>query len=108
MWLIFGGVRTNTCLPAEGSPEDGSDEAVVGRTYVKKKLEHGLNRIWQVKTHRAILFVCLTVFFFGPLSHPDSLFVLVSYCSDSIRLSISFHNPMSLLHRPYVNMYITF
>lgn len=33
----------------DGSPEDGSDEAVVGRTYVKKKLEHGLNRIWQVK-----------------------------------------------------------
>ncbi|XP_041931800.1 syndetin isoform X1 [Alosa sapidissima] len=31
----------------EGSSEDGSDEAVVGRTYVKKKLEHGLSRIWQ-------------------------------------------------------------
>ncbi|XP_063042025.1 syndetin isoform X2 [Engraulis encrasicolus] len=31
----------------EGSGEEGSDEAVVGRTYVKKKLEHGLTRIWQ-------------------------------------------------------------
>lgn len=25
-----------------------SDESVVDRSYVKKKLEHGLTRIWQV------------------------------------------------------------
>lgn len=26
-----------------------SDESVVDRSYVKKKLEHGLTRIWQVR-----------------------------------------------------------
>lgn len=31
-----------------------SDELVVDRSYVKKKLEHGLTRIWQV--------VCFSVF----------------------------------------------
>uniref|UniRef100_A0AAY4EJ85 VPS50 EARP/GARPII complex subunit n=1 Tax=Denticeps clupeoides TaxID=299321 RepID=A0AAY4EJ85_9TELE len=35
--------------PATGiySVFDESDESIVGRTYVKKKLEHGLTRIWQ-------------------------------------------------------------
>ncbi|XP_051527045.1 syndetin isoform X2 [Myxocyprinus asiaticus] len=32
---------------ADGSSEEGSDESTVGRSYVKKKLEHGLTRIWQ-------------------------------------------------------------
>ncbi|XP_028819946.1 syndetin isoform X2 [Denticeps clupeoides] len=31
----------------DGDGEDESDESIVGRTYVKKKLEHGLTRIWQ-------------------------------------------------------------
>uniref|UniRef100_A0A9J8BI45 VPS50 subunit of EARP/GARPII complex n=2 Tax=Cyprinus carpio TaxID=7962 RepID=A0A9J8BI45_CYPCA len=32
--------------PGAGNTE-GSDESTVGRSYVKKKLEHGLTRIWQ-------------------------------------------------------------
>uniref|UniRef100_A0A673FSR2 Syndetin-like n=1 Tax=Sinocyclocheilus rhinocerous TaxID=307959 RepID=A0A673FSR2_9TELE len=32
--------------PGAGNAE-GSDESTVGRSYVKKKLEHGLTRIWQ-------------------------------------------------------------
>uniref|UniRef100_A0AAY4EIX6 Syndetin n=1 Tax=Denticeps clupeoides TaxID=299321 RepID=A0AAY4EIX6_9TELE len=31
----------------EEATPDESDESIVGRTYVKKKLEHGLTRIWQ-------------------------------------------------------------
>ncbi|XP_068189543.1 syndetin [Antennarius striatus] len=31
----------------EASPTSDSDESVVDRSYVKKKLEHGLTRIWQ-------------------------------------------------------------
>ncbi|XP_051948686.1 syndetin-like isoform X1 [Xyrauchen texanus] len=36
-----------TAPTADGSSEEGSDESTVGRSYVKKKLEHGLTRIWQ-------------------------------------------------------------
>ncbi|XP_016385883.1 syndetin isoform X1 [Sinocyclocheilus rhinocerous] len=32
---------------ADDSSAEGSDESTVGRSYVKKKLEHGLTRIWQ-------------------------------------------------------------
>ncbi|TRZ01837.1 hypothetical protein DNTS_004278 [Danionella cerebrum] len=32
---------------AEDPSVDGSEESTVGRSYVKKKLEHGLSRIWQ-------------------------------------------------------------
>uniref|UniRef100_A0A8C1GXN4 VPS50 EARP/GARPII complex subunit n=1 Tax=Cyprinus carpio TaxID=7962 RepID=A0A8C1GXN4_CYPCA len=32
---------------ADDSNTEGSDESNVGRSYVKKKLEHGLTRIWQ-------------------------------------------------------------
>uniref|UniRef100_A0A9J8BET8 VPS50 subunit of EARP/GARPII complex n=1 Tax=Cyprinus carpio carpio TaxID=630221 RepID=A0A9J8BET8_CYPCA len=32
---------------ADDSSTEGSDESTVGRSYVKKKLEHGLTRIWQ-------------------------------------------------------------
>uniref|UniRef100_A0A8C1SPL1 VPS50 EARP/GARPII complex subunit n=1 Tax=Cyprinus carpio TaxID=7962 RepID=A0A8C1SPL1_CYPCA len=31
----------------DDSSTEGSDESTVGRSYVKKKLEHGLTRIWQ-------------------------------------------------------------
>ena len=33
---------------ADGGASAGADESVVDRSYVKKKLEHGLTRIWQV------------------------------------------------------------
>uniref|UniRef100_A0A673FIQ6 Syndetin-like n=1 Tax=Sinocyclocheilus rhinocerous TaxID=307959 RepID=A0A673FIQ6_9TELE len=32
---------------ADDTSAEGSDESTVGRSYVKKKLEHGLTRIWQ-------------------------------------------------------------
>ena len=32
----------------DGGASAGADESVVDRSYVKKKLEHGLTRIWQV------------------------------------------------------------
>lgn len=35
-------------LSVDDSSAEGSDESTVGRSYVKKKLEHGLTRIWQV------------------------------------------------------------
>lgn len=35
-------------LPAEDAAAAESDELAVDRSYVKKKLEHGLTRIWQV------------------------------------------------------------
>ncbi|XP_047663915.1 syndetin isoform X1 [Tachysurus fulvidraco] len=31
----------------DGTSDEGSEEATVGHSYVKKKLEHGLSRIWQ-------------------------------------------------------------
>ena len=34
--------------PLDGAAAAESDESVVDRSYVKKKLEHGLTRIWQV------------------------------------------------------------
>lgn len=46
-----------------------SDESVVDRSYVKKKLEHGLTRIWQVRKNS----VCLS----GP-SEPEMF--LTSTC----------------------------
>ncbi|XP_051520500.1 syndetin-like isoform X1 [Myxocyprinus asiaticus] len=36
-----------TTPAADGSIEEGSEESNVGRSYMKKKLEHGLTRIWQ-------------------------------------------------------------
>ncbi|TSK31460.1 Syndetin [Bagarius yarrelli] len=34
-------------VSADGTSEEGSEESTVGHSYVKKKLEHGLSRIWQ-------------------------------------------------------------
>uniref|UniRef100_A0A673HB07 Syndetin-like n=1 Tax=Sinocyclocheilus rhinocerous TaxID=307959 RepID=A0A673HB07_9TELE len=38
--------KEEEATPGAGNAE-GSDESTVGRSYVKKKLEHGLTRIWQ-------------------------------------------------------------
>uniref|UniRef100_A0A671RII8 Syndetin-like n=2 Tax=Sinocyclocheilus anshuiensis TaxID=1608454 RepID=A0A671RII8_9TELE len=38
--------KEDEATPGAGNAE-GSDESTVGRSYVKKKLEHGLTRIWQ-------------------------------------------------------------
>ncbi|XP_030644754.1 syndetin [Chanos chanos] len=40
--------KEETAAPSgDGSSAEGSEESTVGRSYVKKKLEHGLTRIWQ-------------------------------------------------------------
>uniref|UniRef100_A0AAQ4NS16 VPS50 EARP/GARPII complex subunit n=1 Tax=Gasterosteus aculeatus aculeatus TaxID=481459 RepID=A0AAQ4NS16_GASAC len=38
---------TPTAVPLDGAAAAESDDSVVDRSYVKKKLEHGLTRIWQ-------------------------------------------------------------
>lgn len=45
----------------DDSSAEGSDESTVGRSYVKKKLEHGLTRIWQVGSVLIYLFLSLFV-----------------------------------------------
>lgn len=43
-------------LHADGTNNEGSEESTVGHSYVKKKLEHGLSRIWQVSNTLIFIF----------------------------------------------------
>lgn len=54
-------------LFVDDSSAEGSDESTVDRSYVKKKLEHGLTRIWQV---RSVLIYLLLSFFLSLFSIP--------------------------------------
>lgn len=42
-------------VPADATSEESSEESAVGHSYVKKKLEHGLSRIWQVSDTLTLL-----------------------------------------------------
>lgn len=52
-------------IPPDEAAAAGPDESVVDRSYVKKKLEHGLTRIWQVSPSFT---VCSGVYFLDSLS----------------------------------------
>lgn len=49
-------------LFVDDSSAEGSDESTVDRSYVKKKLEHGLTRIWQVGSVLIHFFLSLFMF----------------------------------------------
>lgn len=44
-------------IPPGEAAAAGSNELVVDRSYVKKKLEHGLTRIWQVSPSLTVYFI---------------------------------------------------
>lgn len=71
-------------IPPDEAAASGPDELVVDRSYVKKKLEHGLTRIWQVSPSFTVYFICL----FFRLSH-------MFFLCDSGLLSQKFFSPLS-------------
>lgn len=62
-------------IPPDEAAAAGPDELLVDRSYVKKKLEHGLTRIWQVSPSFTVYFI---VYFFDC---PTFFFCVSQVCS---------------------------
>lgn len=54
--LVFNPSVYFVWIPPDDAAAAESDESVVDRSYVKKKLEHGLTRIWQVRKNSLLYF----------------------------------------------------
>lgn len=68
-------------VPLDGAAAAESDDSVVDRSYVKKKLEHGLTRIWQVGTNGfslspSLFLVVFSTFAFQMLPSPHPPFFI--------------------------------